>query len=222
MVFLFLCLLQVPYFERPVDPEADLQRLNKEIRSGQLQHEYWRKQVSLYTRVNELKDAIELLTLLSKHQPDDPVFLDANMIAHSLAGKNEEAVKLGRALLYRFPNYGPGMINLARIYAAEKNSSQALNLMLSYLERKPLRSADWQLILTIVDSAELEPDPLLQLLDKKIGTFPEAHSLHELLLVLLVRYGQYDRARIWLEKNPHLHESPEMGSFLITLQEFAQ
>lgn len=211
---LLLAVLGTPYFTRPVDPAADLALLRAEIARGAARPEVWHGKLKLYLELGELNTIPELVALLAETFPEQAVFREARMMFLSLAGRHEEALALGEALLRDHPEYPTIRANLGRAYLAARQPARGVNLLLSALGQGPIRTEEWDLLLENLGIRGPNPQAALATLEEKVAAHPELPSLRYVLMVALVRLGEYPRARAILERYPELAAHPDLQVFL--------
>lgn len=221
LIYGFL-LSPAPLFVAPNDVAADMALLETQIGNGTLECSGWREKIALYTQTRELQEARPLVDLLCRHCPEDPVFQEARMIGLAVSGDRQAAVEIGEHLLLSFPDYPTIRINLAHIYSEEGRFAEALNLIVSALERAPLRGSDWGLAMRLVARLETKDQAVLDRLMEKQAQFPQARGLAELILAVQIRRGDYDGAIAWIERNPFLADDPEVASFVRQLKEITR
>lgn len=201
-----------PYYSKPIDPITDLALLKAQMEN--LSEPMWLEKVSMYTSLGELLHAGELLELLCKSFPRQPVFAEALMILRSLEGQPEAAILLGEQILREHPNYFTIWPNLARVYFKAGQPAKGLNMMFSALERGPVQVNDWKLLLRNLALSAPDPEDMLLQLAQKIAENPQLLSLKYVLMVVCVRFGNYERAHQLLNDNPELAAHDDIRAFL--------
>lgn len=211
---LLLSVLGAPYFSRPVDPVADLALLRAEVARGAARAEAWHARLELYLELGELDTIPELVELLAATFPEHPAFREARLMFLSLADRHEEALAVGEALLRDHPEHPTIRANLGRAYLAAGQPARGVNLLLAALSQGPIRTEEWDLLLENLGIRGPNPQAALATLEGKVAAHPELPSLRYVLMVALVRLGEYPRARALLERYPELAAHPDLQVFL--------
>lgn len=211
---LLLSVLGAPYFSRPVDPVADLSQLRTEVARGTARPDVWHEKLKLYLELGELNSIPDLVALLAETFPEPAVFREARMMFLSLAGRHDEALALGETLLREHPEYPTIRANLGRAYLAAQQPARGVNLLLAALSQGPIRTEEWDLLLENLGIRGPNPEAALATLEGKVAAHPELPSLRYVLMVALVRLGEYPRARAVLESHPELAAHPDLQVFL--------
>jgi|CXWL01.1.fsa_nt_gi predicted Zn-dependent protease len=209
-----LSALGAPYFTRPVDPAADLERLRGEIRLDVARPEAWHGQLKLYLELGELDTIPDLVELLAETFPGEAVFLEARMMFLSLQGRHEEAIAQGEAILRDHPGHPTVRANLGRVHFKARHPAQGVNLLLAAVAQGPIRVEDWDLLLENLGVFGDSPDSAVATLRDKIARHPELPSLRYVLMVALVRLGHYAEAREELTREPEMAAHPDLQQFL--------
>lgn len=203
-----------PYHERPVDPQTDLAQLRAEVHDGRARQDVWQEKLQLYLALGELQTIPELVALLGETFPEHPVFQEARMMFLSLDGQHAAATALGEHLLRRHPEHPTILTNLGRVYIAAGQRPRGVNLLLAAVERGPIRSEDWSLLLAGLGLGAADPDQVVATLRQKVTEHPERSGLRYVLMVALTRLGRYAEARQILIDTPALAAHPDLQGFL--------
>ena len=209
-----------PYYQRPVEPKRDSERLARELAAGTAEATEWRRIIALYSELEELFKILPMTRQLIEAFPDEPAFWEAHMIACAMSGEATAAESAADHLLAAFPGYPTAQVNAARIFANGGKRERALNLLLQAMESQHLKPNDWDLTMRLLLSIDADPASIHQRIQAKQAQFPEAKSLKMLTLALYVRFGDYDAADRWLTRYPDLVESQDTRDFQRVLADF--
>lgn len=217
MIFLLLLLCLgdgPPYYQRPVEPSADLHQLEQELATRSCKAEPWKAKLQLYTNLGELQTVPELVERLAAQFPNEPTFLESRMILLSLNKQYDEAIAQGLQLLERFPTYPTVRANLARIYFNAGQRVPGINRMFEAMQAGPIRVEDWKLLLENLAAGTPDPENMVATLRRKSEQNPQLAGLKYTLMIVLTRLGRYAEARDILKANPQLADHPELQIFL--------
>ncbi len=202
------------YYERPIDAINDLALLQHQISANALNEIVWLQKIQHYTSLAELPKAAEIVSQLTLTFPNQPVFQEAHMIILSHQGHHDQAIEQGEILLLRHPDYLTVRQNLARIYFQSGERVKGVNLLIAALEKGPIRTADWEILLRQLALATPDPIKLVEQLSKKAALHPEHLSLKYVTMVVCVRFGLYAQAQQILLENPKLSDHSDLKSFV--------
>lgn len=209
-----------PVYVRPATPAEDVARLQEEIAGGRANAAAWRETIAIYLALGELEPISELVGLLVATFPDDPVFLEGQMMFLSQRGAHDNAIAIGEDILRRFPEHPTIRVNLARVYLQAEQRAAAVNLLVAAIERAPIRVEDWSLLLHglgLVGPEPDNPDRVIDTLRRKVSEHPGHRGLSYVLMVVLVRSGRYAEAKAILETQPDLANHPDLQVFIASL-----
>lgn len=213
----FLLVLDGPLYERP-DKNLEMSDLKRQIEKATVDQAFWIQRIKLYTEIGELKDQVGLIELLVAACPGVPQFQEAQMLQLALNDDTQAAIRWGEAACTQFPDYPTLRSNLARIYLKNGDRARGINLMLTAIERAPVRVEDWDILLRAMGLGSIPPDQFIQQLREKIEKNPQITSLKYTLLLALTRFGRYQEARELLIENNQLAQHPDLHVFLYGFQ----
>lgn len=219
-LLLLFVLAQEPLYFDPLDPAADERQLRQEIAADAFYEPYWLERVGLYTRLEAIECTAGFAPLLAEQAPDQPVFLELQMMVEFSVGSTERAISLAEGLATRFPYHESIYGNLAQLYAFSGRHVDALNLYVQILSHRDLSKTQWLLLFETLAKSTIPPEELIKQLVKKAEEHPESLGIVRLIVACLVRVGQYDLAVQWIERKPELLENDDMQHFVQRIRGF--
>ena len=213
LLFGLLIFLDGPLYERP-DKNLEMLDLKNQIEKAIVDQRFWIGRIKLYTEIGELKDHLGLIEQLVAACPAVPQFQEAQMLQLALNGDTQAAIQWGEAACTQFPDYPTLRSNLARIYLKNGDRARGINLMLTAIERAPVRVEDWDILLRAMGLGTIPPDQFIQQLREKMDKNPQITSLKYTLLLALTRFGRYAEARQLLIENSQLANHPDLQIFI--------